>query len=262
MACLRVLALLVLAAAATTTPSETAAPREQVTTEEASMKPKVIFFDVNETLLDLEGMRTSVSAALGGRDDLLPLWFSTMLHHSLVDSATKRYHPFGEIGVAALMMVAETNDIALSEDEAKQAILEPLRSLPAHPDVRPGLQALKEQGYTLVSLTNSSNAGVKTQLTNAGLADLFDRMLTVEELEIYKPNLAVYRWALDRMNVKPEEAMMVAAHGWDIAGIEAAGMHGVFVARPGKALYPLGDPPDLVVKDLIELSEIMLSRAQ
>jgi len=69
-------------------------------------KPKVIIFDVNETLLDLENMRTSVGEALNGRDDLLPLWFSTMLHHSLVVSATGEYQSFGNIGVAALEMVA------------------------------------------------------------------------------------------------------------------------------------------------------------
>ncbi|WP_208430637.1 haloacid dehalogenase type II [Methyloligella halotolerans] len=230
--------------------------------KEEAMKPKVIFFDVNETLLNLEGVRSSVAEALGGREDLLPLWFSTMLHHSLVETATGRFHPFGEVGVAALMMVAETNGVELTEEDAKTAILEPLKSLPPHPDVRPGLEALKEQGYTLVSLTNSSNAGVKAQLENAGLADLFDRMLTVEDTKIYKPNLAVYEWALDRMGVEPEEAMMVAAHGWDIAGIKAAGMQGVFVARPGKALYPLAIPPDFVVADLGELAEAMKQRAQ
>ncbi len=225
------------------------------------MTPKVIFFDVNETLLKLSGMKRSVAEALGGRDDLLPLWFSTMLHHSLVESATGRFHPFGEIGVAALMMVAETNGIALSESGAKTAITEPLQSLAPHPDVRPGLEALKAEGFTLATLTNSTDAMVAAQMANAGLLDLFDRLLTVETLQIYKPNRAVYDWALDQMDVDPEEAMMVAAHGWDIAGIKASGMHGVFVARPGQPLYPLAPPPDLVVGDLVELSEILISRA-
>lgn len=36
-------------------------------------KPKVIFFDVNETLPDLNAMRKSVADALGGRDDLMSL---------------------------------------------------------------------------------------------------------------------------------------------------------------------------------------------
>ncbi len=226
------------------------------------MTPKVIFFDVNETLLDLSGMKRVVAEALGGRDDLLPLWFSTMLHHSLVESATDSFHPFGEIGVAALMMVAESNGIELSSVDAKAAIAEPLQSLPPHSDVRPGLEALKAEGFILAALTNSADAMVAAQMESAGLTGLFDRLLTVESLQIYKPNRAVYDWAMDQMEVEAEEAMMVAAHGWDIAGIKAAGMHGVFVARPGQVLYPLAPPPDLVVEDLVELSEIMISRAQ
>src|SRR5579871_3279762 len=64
-------------------------------------RPKVIFFDVNETLLDLKSMQDSVGAALGGRKDLLPLWFLTMLHSSLVDTSTGKYHDFATIGTAA-----------------------------------------------------------------------------------------------------------------------------------------------------------------
>ena len=54
-------------------------------------KPKVIVFDVNETLLDLEQMQSSVAKALDGNTQLLPLWFSTMLHHSLVSTVSNDY---------------------------------------------------------------------------------------------------------------------------------------------------------------------------
>ena len=37
---------------------------------------KVIFFDVNETMLDLDSMRASVGKALNGRKELLSYWFS------------------------------------------------------------------------------------------------------------------------------------------------------------------------------------------
>ena len=119
-------------------------------------------------------MRESVSKALDGREELLPLWFSTMLHYSLVDTVTGRYHGFADIGVAALMMTAENNDIELTEEAAREAIVKPLRSLPAHPDVKEGLQSLKDQGIRLISFTNSSNKGVKTQFENAGLIDFFE----------------------------------------------------------------------------------------
>ena len=215
--------------------------------------PKVIFFDVNETLLDLTAMRSSVGEALGGRDDLLPLWFSTMLHHSLVDSTTGRFHTFGEIGVASLLMVAEIEGIELTKEQAKTAIVTPLRSLPPHPDVRDGLQALKDKGYKLVSLTNSSNQGVYTQFKNADLLSYFDERLSVEDINLYKPDTRTYEWAIEKMGIAAEDAMLVAAHGWDIAGAKQAGWQAAFIARPGKVLYPLAIAPDTVVSGLDEL---------
>ncbi|MBC6986847.1 haloacid dehalogenase type II [Alteromonas sp. BZK5] len=215
--------------------------------------PKVIFFDVNETLLDLTAMRSSVGEALGGRDDLLPLWFSTMLHHSLVDSTTGRFHTFGEIGVVSLLMVAEIEGIELTKAQAKTAIVTPLRSLPPHPDVRDGLQALKNKGYKLVSLTNSSNQGVYTQFKNADLLSYFDERLSVEDINLYKPDTRTYEWAIEKMGIAAEDAMLVAAHGWDIAGAKQAGWQAAFIARPGKVLYPLAIAPDTVVSGLDEL---------
>ena len=222
-----------------------------------SPPPKVIFFDVNETLLDLNSMRSSVTEALGGRDDLMSLWFSTMLHHSLVDNTTRRFHTFGEIGVASLLMVAKSNDMELSEEKARQAIVTPLRSLPPHPDVKAGLKALKEAGFTLISLTNSSNKGVKTQFENAGLLSYFDARYSVEDIQRYKPDLRTYEWALEKAGVKAEEAMLVAAHGWDIAGAKAAGLQATFITREGKVLYPLALKPDHQVNTLPELVEIL-----
>jgi 2-haloacid dehalogenase len=155
------------------------------------------------------------------------------------------------------MMVAQNNDIEITEEQALEAIKVPLLSLPAHPDVKSSLVSLRTQGYKIVSLTNSSNNGVETQFANAGLTDYFDKRMSIEDIKVYKPDLRAYEWALKQLNVKPEEALMVAAHGWDVAGAKAAGLQTAFVARPGKALYPLATKPDYIVKDLIELVEVL-----
>ncbi|WP_426358236.1 haloacid dehalogenase type II [Pseudocolwellia sp. HL-MZ19] len=220
-------------------------------------KPKVIIFDVNETLLDLTSMRKSVGDAIGGREDLLPLWFSTMLHHSLVVSATGEYESFGNIGVAALQMVAEINGIDISKEDAKKSILTPLRSLPAHPDVAEGLAALKAQGYKLVTLTNSSLAGVKLQLKNSGLSQYFDANLSIESVGVFKPHLATYQWAIKDLGVDADEALMVAAHGWDIAGADKAGLQTAFIRRTGKVLFPIAAQPDYSVLDVNELAKTL-----
>lgn len=220
-------------------------------------KPKVIIFDVNETLLDLAPLKKEVGKAMNGREDLLPLWFSTMLHYSLVDTITGNYNDFGQIGAAALMMLAESNNIELSADEAKQAIVNTITKLPAHPDVKKGLEALNNQGFYIVSLTNSSNAGVKAQFEHTGLTSYFKHRYSVEDLKAFKPAPQTYEWVLKQLNVNAEDVLMVAAHPWDLAGAKAVGLQTAFIKRSGTALYPNADKPDYSVNDLHELTALL-----
>lgn len=217
-------------------------------------KPKVLIFDVNETLLDLAPLKTSVAKALDGREEFLPLWFSTMLHYSLVETLSGHYHSFGEIGTAALMMVADTQGIEIDYEDAKAAIVTPLVSLPPHRDVSAGLKMLFEDGFRAVSLTNSSAEAAETQLRNACLTDLFEKRYSVESIKVYKPHPDTYRMVIHDLGAKPEEVLMVAAHAWDLAGAKSVGLQTAFVARPGTALYPNLARPDYVVKNLPELA--------
>ena len=66
-----------------------------------------------------------------------------------------------------------------------------------------------------------------------------------------------YRWACKEVGVEPKDAMMVAAHGWDVSGAKAIGMQTTFVNRPGKMMYPLGLAPDLNVESLTGLEQEM-----
>ncbi|MFD2256714.1 haloacid dehalogenase type II [Luteolibacter algae] len=223
-----------------------------------SKRPEVLFFDVNESLLDLEPLKKSVAKAFGGRDDLVTLWFTTMLQYSLVESAGESYQEFGEIGAAAMVMVARKNEIDLGIEEAKEAI-KPITSLPAHPDVKPALERLKDAGYRLVTLTNSPQKGVDAQMENAGLSHFFEKRLSVGEIETYKPNRRTYLWAAEQMGVKPENSMLLAAHGWDIAGARWAGLRAVFLSRPGAQLYPLGPPPEHSSADLSKAADYLVT---
>ncbi|MDO6596286.1 haloacid dehalogenase type II [Oceanihabitans sp. 2_MG-2023] len=225
-----------------------------IKTEKMNTRPKVLFFDVNETLLDLTAMKESVGKVLGNRSDLLPLWFTTMLQYSLVTTVGRQYNDFGVIGAAALQMVAANHNITLSEEEGKQAILGPIRSLPAHPEVKAALQKLKNAGYKLVSFTNSSNKGVQTQFENAGLIDFFDERLSIEDIGKFKPHTDAYDWAARKMGVSPSECLLIAAHGWDIAGALWANWRGAFISRPGAQLYPLAEKPEIIASNLTEVA--------
>lgn len=216
---------------------------------------KALIFDVNETLLDIGAMRSGLASVLDGNETLVDLWFANLLHHSLVDIASSQFHDFIDIGAAALVMVAYSKGISLTQDKAKETIKKYITSLPAHDDVTDTLKALKLQNITLVALSNSSSSGLDAQLSYADIKKYFDLTLSVENIRTYKPFPSVYHWACRQANVTPREAMMVAAHGWDVSGAKAAGMQTMFVERPGKMMYPLGLPADYSVKALGNLIE-------
>ncbi|WP_404418032.1 haloacid dehalogenase type II [Marinospirillum sp.] len=220
------------------------------------LKPQVIFFDVNETLLDLKPVKESIGEALGGRPELVPLWFTTLLQYSLVTTVADHYRDFAEIAVACLQMTARNQGIELDEATAKKAVA-PIRALPAHPDVVPALERLNAAGYRLFALTNSSRAAVADQLQNAGLSSLFEAALSVEEVGLYKPHTRVYHWATQQAGVAASDCLLVAAHGWDVAGASWAGMQSAFVARPGQQPFPLGPASDLEVTSLKELADLL-----
>ena len=222
-------------------------------------RPKVLFFDVNETLLDLTIMKKQVGDALGGNQELLSLWFTTMLQYSLVVSASGQYKPFGHIGAAALQMVAANNDITIPEDKARDIIVNAMQNLPPHPEVKDALALLKKEGYTLVALTNSNTESLKNKFENVGLTSYFDALLSIESVGKFKPFTDVYNWAAHKMNVKPDDCMLIAAHGWDVAGALWAGWRAAFVGRPGQQTFPLAPQTEINESDLNKIADILIS---
>lgn len=214
--------------------------------------PLVLLFDVNETLLDIGPLKRKIGDILLD-PQAASLWFTTMLQYSLVMTVSGQYAAFPEIGAAALQMLARNADIVLEPQDAKAA-LSIMRSLAPHPDVKPALERLKQKGLRLATLTNSSQSGVQAQMEHAGLAPLFERQLSVESVRKFKPHRAVYEWAAREMGVRPHECMLVAAHGWDVAGAQWAGMRTAFIAREGQQKFPLAPAPDVAVADLEALA--------
>ena len=218
-------------------------------------KPKVLLFDVNETLLDIGPLKEKVGDVL--LDPKAPdLWFATMLQYSLATTVSGQYFAFPEIGAAALRMLARNSDVTISQEDAKKT-LSIMKSLPAHKDVEPALRRLKAAGFRMAALTNSTQEGVKAQLQSAGLSAFFERELSVESVGKFKPHADVYAWAAQEMKVKPAECMLVAAHGWDVAGAKWAGMATAFIAREGQQKFPLAPEPDADASDLLGLAEAL-----
>jgi 2-haloacid dehalogenase len=214
--------------------------------------PSLIAFDVNETLLSLDPVRQSLERVFGS-DPPVGEWFARMLHGSLVANTLDAYRPFEDLGAEALINLAARRGMLLRAEDAIEA-LAPMGSLPPHPDVIEGLTRLGSAGYRMVALTNGSTPVATSQIENAGMAGLLERVISVDEVAKFKPDAAPYRHAADVMGVEIRETLMVAAHDWDCAGAMAAGAESVFVKRPG-ALWGLPTPPpDKQVPDVVTLA--------
>ncbi|GGG38793.1 haloacid dehalogenase type II [Hymenobacter glacieicola] len=215
--------------------------------------PKVLLFDVNETLLDMGKLKRAVPKAFGNKH-AFKQWFGLLLYYSLVDTVTGTYHPFGHIAEAALDMTADMLEEKRLSPTTKKELVGLLSQLPAHPDVPRGLQMLLDAGFRLVAFTNSPQLTLDAQLRYAGIIHFFERGLSVDEVQLYKPHFHTYQAALQTLGVAPTEVLLVAAHGWDVAGAQDAGLRSGFIARPGQTLYPLATPPTYQGKDLPSLA--------
>lgn len=217
----------------------------------------VLFFDVNETLLDPAPLHRNIDTLLQ-KPGSAQLWFSMLLHYSLVMNAGEQYAAFSEIGAATLKMLALDSGLTV-DDKTIENTLAVMSKLPPHADVQPGLALLRQKGYRLAALTNSSDGAASAQLEHAGLGSYFEKQLSVESLNTYKPQSDVYRWAAAEMQADMAQCMLIAAHGWDVAGAKWAGMQAAFIARPGRQLFPLAPAPDLTAADIHLLAQQLCS---
>ena len=214
-------------------------------------RPAVLFFDVNETLLNLEPLKKSIDTILLEKGSST-LWFTTVLHYSLVLTVSGKYEQFMDIGAAILTMLARHRKLILNTEDAIEA-LQPMLFLEPHHDVLEGLNRFKKAGFRLAALTNSSSEACKMQMHNAGLSDLFECQFSIDTVAKYKPHAEVYHWACNEMNEPESNCMLVAAHAWDVAGAAWTGMQTAFIERAGNQTFSLALPPDIMSSDLNDL---------
>lgn len=215
--------------------------------------PRIIVFDVNETLLDVQALAPHFVQMFGDHHSLNE-WFSLLLLHSEVATLAGPYFDFAALAGAALKMVAASRSVSVRESEMKE-VLDGMLRLPPHPEVIDALQFLKKRGLRLVTLTNSNQKAVDQQVRHAGLSEFFERNFSVDAIQRYKPAPETYKMVAGELGVATSDLRLVAAHAWDVLGAMRAGCAAAFVARHGKILFPLVQPPDVIGEDLHVVAE-------
>jgi len=208
------------------------------TEKERSMdeRPKVIVFDVNETLSDTTALADNFEE-VGAPAHLAATWFARVLRDGFALTSTGDNVEFATIAGSLLDATLDSVELTRPLAEAKKSVLGSFARLPLHPDVAPGISDLAAAGFRLVTLSNGASTVAGSLFEAAGLTGVFERLLSVDDAPVWKPGAGSYRWAAQRCGVEPSEMMLVAVHPWDIHGAARAGLRTAWVNR-GDQGYP------------------------
>ena len=207
------------------------------------MARDTILFDINETVLDLESLRPRFEAAFGDAS-ATATWFAMLLHSSTVCALTGVPTGFAALAGTMLDTLAARRGVAITEQQ-RDEILSGFASLKAHDDIVPALKRLRDAGYRTVAFSNSSLNLVTSQITNAGLADFYDEIVSVEETGSFKPDPKVYQFVAEKVGRPLAELRLTATHDWDTHGAMSAGMMAAYIDRTGAPYHPLYRRPDV-----------------
>ena len=215
--------------------------------------PALAILDVNETLSDLAPLAERFEA-VGAPAHLLPTWFAGTLRDGIAIAATGQYADFQDVARAALLTVlAGVPQLRRPAEEAADDVLAGFAALSVHPDVPDGIQRLYRAGMRIVTLTNGSASTAAGLLERAGLQELVEANIAVDEVGCWKPAPEPYHHACRGLGVAVGEAVLIAAHPWDVHGAKQAGLRGAWLNRRAAPYPGVFAAPDVTATDLPRL---------
>lgn len=223
-------------------------------------EPRIIFFDVVETVFSLAPLKDKLTEfnLPAGTDRL---FFAQLLRDAFALSVSGVFHTFPDIAKGTLTVLLHS--LAREADETTlKDILGAFSRLPAHRDVKPALEKVRRSGCQAVMLTNGSRGNTEKLVRDNGIEHLVDDVVSVEDFNLWKPQTELYRQAALKHSCAPANALLVAAHAWDVHGAIRAGFHGIWIQRHESLYHPLMDSPDGQVTNLVDAVDLAVQWLQ
>jgi 2-haloacid dehalogenase len=214
-------------------------------------------FDAYGTLFDVNSAARTAQDSLGERwQPLAELWRAKQLQYTWLRGLTGHHRDFWQVTGDALDFAMSTMHI---EDSALRSRLMNLYLvLSAYPEVPDVLKRLKTAGMKVAILSNGTPTMLAAVAANAGIADLLDAVLSVEEVKVYKPHPSVYRLACERLKVPAGQVCFVSSNGWDAYSAKAFGFRVLWCNRSGQCPEGIPATPDAEIATLAALPDLVL----
>ena len=213
-------------------------------------------FDAYGTLFDINSAARGAQDSLGQNwQPLAELWRAKQLQYTWLRGLAGHHADFWRVTGDALDFALSTFQI---DDAAlRDRLMNSYLTLAAYPEVPDTLKRLKSAGMKLAILSNGTPAMLDAAARNAGIANLFDALLSVEEVEVYKPHPSVYRLACERLNVPAAHVCFLSSNGWDAYSAKAFGFRVLWCNRSKQPPERIPEEPDAQITTLADLPDIV-----
>jgi 2-haloacid dehalogenase len=214
-------------------------------------------FDAYGTLFDVG---SAAAACLGSSQGersaaLSALWREKQLQYTWLRALQGRHADFRQVTVDALDFALETLEIG--DPQLRDCLMNLYLKLAAYPEVPEVLARLRAAGFGIAILSNGSPSMLRAAVEAAGIGTLVDRVLSVEEVGIYKPHPSVYQLAVDRLALAPGSICFLSANAWDAYAASAFGLRVVWCNRQRQRPERLPGRPEHEVTSLADVPELL-----
>lgn len=213
-------------------------------------------FDAYGTLFDFNSAASAARDELG--DDwqrLSDLWRLKQLQYTWLRGLAQHHAEFWQVTGDALDFALAT--LKIQRPGLRERLMNLYLELSTYPEVPAMLRELKGRGMKLAILSNGSPPMLAAIVKNSGLVDVFDAVLSVEEVGVYKPHPSVYGLAAERLQIAPARICFLSSNGWDAFSAKAFGFKVVWCNRFGQAPERIPAMPDGEITDLSVLPGIV-----
>jgi 2-haloacid dehalogenase len=213
---------------------------------------EICVFDAYGTLFDFNSAVARHRAALGPKADALAdLWRAKQIQYTWLRNGMGTYDPFWQVTGEALDHCLAAYGI--TDAGVRDKLMGAYLALDPFPEVPAMLERLKRAGKRLAILSNGNPEMLGPMVKASGLADHLEAVLSVDAVQVFKPDLRVYRLVEARCGVKPDKVCFLSSNCWDAHGAAHFGFATVWVNRAGA---PDDNLPGKTVAEVRDLSQL------
>ena len=213
---------------------------------------KLVIFDVNETMFSLANI-SYLFKDFGLPPNTSDLWFSNVLKEGFACSSYGSFSPFIDIGKNELKKLFLKFELKYKKTHFNFLHNE-LSKLIIHQDVGESIKIFHKHGLKIVTLTNGSKNNTLKLIKKNNLSKYISRCFSIDEIKLWKPNKKIYLHVCNEMGFSSSNAMMIAAHAWDISGAKNAGLKTAYITRYEKILGSIYPKPDIIAQDCLSIT--------